>query len=73
MEIEIKVFGTDHEYLDEIAWKSDPTGTWERRAWTDCSYLYVFNDLVAARRFFGAVRHYAEAEADIWRLFFWPR
>jgi hypothetical protein len=31
---EIKVFSTNREYLDEIAWKSDPTGNWEARAWT---------------------------------------
>jgi hypothetical protein len=62
---EIKVFSTNREYLDEIAWKSDPTGNWEARAWTDCSYVYVFNDIVAARRFFYAVRHHAEAETAI--------
>jgi hypothetical protein len=33
----------------------DPTGNWEGRAWTDCSCVCVFNDVVAARTFFYAV------------------
>jgi hypothetical protein len=61
MKYAVEVFGLDIAYMDRIAHQTGPREYWERRAWTEDSYLYVFDDKVEATMFFYRIRHHANA------------
>jgi hypothetical protein len=58
----VEVFSLDTDCMDAIAADVSPKGNWCRRAWTDKSYIYVFNNFwEEARVFFVTVRKHAKA------------